>query len=205
MVDPREVDQIVDQADQLLDLARDQLVFTNVRGHGIECDQIECDQDRRERISQLVTEHRQEFVLGAVARLRLGLARAQRRLAGAELRGQSLRSAARFACLLDEVVGAQRRKHKSLVGLAHLDEQMFAFQLQRAGPGLSLGHLLRDITTTPRGYVEPHHIREPDYSRVSSALAIALGLPTRMPRRSESGSPMTMPSAVMSYRRRCMS
>ena len=72
--DARHVEQVVDQADQVVDLALDDGALVLERLVAAQPHQLQRGQDRRQRVAQLVAEHRQELVLGAVGRL--GLARA---------------------------------------------------------------------------------------------------------------------------------
>ena len=72
---PRDVEQIVDQPHQVAHLPVDDRPFALGAGIAAQRHQLQRRQDGRERIPQLVAEHRQELVLGAAGRL---LGRAQR-------------------------------------------------------------------------------------------------------------------------------
>ena len=76
--DARDVEQVVDQADQMLDLALDDRRAPRLAGlDAAQSHQLQRRQDRRQRIAQLVTEHREELVLRAVRRPRRSRARCQ--------------------------------------------------------------------------------------------------------------------------------
>ena len=69
--DLRDVEQIVDQAGQVVDLPLDHLLLARDRALALVPHQPERGDDRRQRIAQLVAEHREELVLGAARRLQL--------------------------------------------------------------------------------------------------------------------------------------
>jgi hypothetical protein len=67
--DARGVEQIVDEAPEVAHLALDHGELAGVVGRGAHADQLERARDRRERVAELVAEHREQLVLGAAARL----------------------------------------------------------------------------------------------------------------------------------------
>ena len=64
--DARHVEQIVDQAHQVMDLALDDLALAPKRIAAAHLHQVERSQNRRERIAQLMPQHREEFIFGAI-------------------------------------------------------------------------------------------------------------------------------------------
>ena len=70
---PRDVEQVVHQPRHVRDLALEDLALTLQRGAAAQLHQLEGRQRRRQRIAQLVAEHRQEPILGAAGLLRLRL------------------------------------------------------------------------------------------------------------------------------------
>ena len=69
--DAGHVEQIVDQPHDVLDLALDDAALAVGADDAAQIHQLQRREDRRQRIAQLVPEHRQEFVLRAVRRFRL--------------------------------------------------------------------------------------------------------------------------------------
>ena len=72
--DPRDVEQVVDQADHVLHLAFGmcRARSTSAASSRVEPHDLQRAADRRERVAQLVREHRQELVLATVARREIG-------------------------------------------------------------------------------------------------------------------------------------
>ncbi len=68
--DARDVEQIVDQADQVVDLALDDLALA-LAADTAQLHQLDAGQDGSQRVAQLVAEHGQKFVLAAVRLARL--------------------------------------------------------------------------------------------------------------------------------------
>src|SRR3569833_1364719 len=60
------VEESVDEVHHVIDLALDHRVLARERGIAAQLDQLERGHDRRERVAQLVAEHRQELVLAPV-------------------------------------------------------------------------------------------------------------------------------------------
>ncbi len=69
--DARHVEQVLDEADQVPRLPLDDPPLLLGGVDAAQAQQLERREDRRERIAQLVAEHRQEFVLGATGDLRV--------------------------------------------------------------------------------------------------------------------------------------
>ena len=64
--DARDVEQVVDQARQVPHLALDDRALAFAGVDAAQAHQLQRGQDRRQRVAQLVAEHGQELVLGAV-------------------------------------------------------------------------------------------------------------------------------------------
>src|SRR3569623_3476249 len=62
----RDIEQVVDQTREVLDLAFDDPVLACPRAVALQLHQLNGGEDRRERVAQLVAEHREEVVLRAV-------------------------------------------------------------------------------------------------------------------------------------------
>ena len=69
--DPGHVEQVVDEPDDVLDLAFDDAALTVGADDAAQTHQLERREDRRQWIAQFVAEHRQEFVLRPVRRFGL--------------------------------------------------------------------------------------------------------------------------------------
>ena len=70
--DPRDIEQVVDEPDDVTDLARDHRALALERLGIAQLHQLEGGQDRGERVAELVAEHREELVLRAIGDLGLG-------------------------------------------------------------------------------------------------------------------------------------
>ena len=109
--DPRDVEQVVHQPDEVPGLALDHFLLAQDPAVAAQLHQLERGEDRRERIAQLVAEHRQELVLGGAGSLRL-LPRVPQRLlelvAALELGLQRPRALLQEADLEQALVAAVR-------------------------------------------------------------------------------------------------
>jgi hypothetical protein len=92
--DARDVEQVVHQAHQVLDLALDDLALARMGVLAAHAHQLQRGDDRRQRVAQLVAQHRQELVLGLAGRGQLDLTMAAPPASSAASRN-SLTSASR--------------------------------------------------------------------------------------------------------------
>src|SRR5262249_27698227 len=68
---PRDIEQVVDKAGEMLDLALDDLILAQRGVVLVQLDKLQSGDDRRQGVAQLVPEQRQKLVLGAVCPLQL--------------------------------------------------------------------------------------------------------------------------------------